>query len=279
MQRSASFVTMTNSTSLSVAMSVFLVLAPGRAADWPSWGGQSPFNRASETEKGLTEWYALGDSKSDPSATKNIKWSAKLGDITGGSPAVSQGRVFIGTKDGRKDILLCLDEQTGRELGRPICSKPDRKVEHRSVCSTPTIERDRLYLVSPYGEALCVNLASWGITNSLSVRRQSSSIPPETTESTARKKPLPNQSFAQRSGRPFSRITLERMNPAMDSAATTVCSVRPPVRSRVTSALHPLFAPHSPRPPHSSTRVSVLAVAGAVGRGSNFIPAVAGKWG
>ena len=142
---------------------LFLSLPASRlfAADWPSWGGQSSFNRASETEKGLPEWYALGDRSSDPAATKNIKWSVKLGDFTGGSPVVSQGRVFIGTKDGSKDILLCLDEQTGQELGRFICRRPANRGEHWGVCSTPTVEGDLLYLVTPYGEALCVNVASW----------------------------------------------------------------------------------------------------------------------
>ena len=33
--------------------------------------------------------------------------------------------------------------------------------EHWGVCSTPTVEGDRLYLVTPYGEAVCVNVASW----------------------------------------------------------------------------------------------------------------------
>ena len=116
---------------------------------------------ASETEKGLPEWYALGGPDYDVAAAKNIKWRAKLGEFSGGSPVVSQGKVYIGTKDGGKDLLLCLDEQTGRELGRFICRKPPRNVEHWGVCSTPTVEGDRLYFVTPYDEAVCVNLASW----------------------------------------------------------------------------------------------------------------------
>ena len=131
------------------------------AADWPSWCGQSSHNMASETEKGLPESYALGGMNFDSAATKNIKWFVKLGDFTGGSPVVSHGRVFIGTKEGREDFLLCLDEQTGRELGRFICRQPTRHIEHWGVCSTPTVEGDRLYLVTPYGEMVCVNVASW----------------------------------------------------------------------------------------------------------------------
>ena len=118
---------------------------------------------ASETEKGLPDWYALGGINFDPAATKNIKWVAKLGGCTCGSPIVSHGRVFIGTQGASSDddILLCLDEQTGRELGRFICRRPHGRGEHWGVCSTPTVEGDRLYLVTPYGEAVCVNVASW----------------------------------------------------------------------------------------------------------------------
>ena len=132
------------------------------AADWPSWGGQPSRNMASATEKGLPDWYALGGMNFDPAAMKNIKWVAKLGGCTCGSPIVSNGRVFIGTQgDSDNDMVPCLDEQKGRELGRFICRRPHGRGEHWGVCSTPTVEGDRLYLVTPYGEAVCVNLASW----------------------------------------------------------------------------------------------------------------------
>jgi hypothetical protein len=139
---------------------------PAFAADWPSWGGQSSRNMASETEKGLPEWYALGGNNFDPAGMKNIKWVAKLGVTTCGSPVVSRGRVFIGTTGEPKsdDSLLCFDEQTGKELGRFICRRPKpskRRMENWGVCSTPTVEGDRIYFVTPYGEAVCVNVASW----------------------------------------------------------------------------------------------------------------------
>jgi len=122
---------------------------------------------ASETEKGLPDWYALGGMNVNPAAMKNIKWVAKLGGRTCGSPVVSHGRVFIGTQaeSSDDDILLCLNEQTGRELGRFICRRPDGRGEHWGLCSTPTVEGDRLYLVMPYGEVVCVNVASWLATH------------------------------------------------------------------------------------------------------------------
>ncbi len=146
-----------------VFLSVILSATSLYAADWPSWGGQSSRNMACETEKGLPGWYALGGIHFDPAAMKNIKWATKLGSFTGGGPIVSRGRVFIGTQDAEAEdgIVLCLDEQTGRELGRFICRRPPGRGEHWGVCSTPTIEADRLYLVTPYGEVECVNVASW----------------------------------------------------------------------------------------------------------------------
>lgn len=147
-----------------VLVFVLMMLAPtdASAADWPAWGGQPSRNMVA-AEKGLPSWFALGGINFDPAATKNVKWFVKLGSCTCGSPVVSQGRVFIGTQgtSSDDDIVLCVDEKTGRELGRFICRRPPGRGEHWGVCSTPPIEGDRMYLVSPYGEALCVNVASW----------------------------------------------------------------------------------------------------------------------
>jgi outer membrane protein assembly factor BamB len=119
---------------------------------------------ASETEKGLPDWYSLGEKNDsggiDLSTTKNIKWAARLGDKTFGSPIVSQGRVFIGTAGATSAdaALLCIDEKTGRELGKFVCGAQG---DNFGVCSTPTVEGDRLYLVTPHADVVCLDLASW----------------------------------------------------------------------------------------------------------------------
>jgi len=122
---------------------------------------------ASETEKGLPDWYSLG-SKTDKgeidfSTTKNIKWVARLGNATHGSPVVSQGKVFIGTagKTASEATVLCFDEQTGHELGRFFCGAAHAKGENFGVCSTPAVLGDHLYFVAPHPEVLCLDLKSW----------------------------------------------------------------------------------------------------------------------
>ena len=97
----------------------------------------------------------------DLRSTKNVKWVAKLGHLTTGSPVVSRGKVFIGTscEDGRDAGFLCLDEETGRLLGCFICPRPRRgNLETWAISSTPTVDDDRLYFVSPYQEAMCIDL-------------------------------------------------------------------------------------------------------------------------
>ncbi|MCX7006048.1 MAG: PQQ-binding-like beta-propeller repeat protein [Kiritimatiellaeota bacterium] len=122
---------------------------------------------ASDNEKGLPSGYTLGvETDNDTinlAATKNIKWVARVGSKTFGSPVVSQGKVFLGTQGtpSTNASIVCLDEQTGNELGRFICRRPQGRGETWGVCSTPTIEGDRLYFVSPYVEAVCVDLNSW----------------------------------------------------------------------------------------------------------------------
>ena len=146
-------------------MSLVVSATAVSAADWPSWGGQPSRNMASETEKGLPDWYSFGKKNVhgdiDLSTSKNVKWVAKLGTRTFGSPVVSQGKVFIGTAgySSADAALLCFDEQTGRTLGKFICGSS--QTDNFGVCSTPTVEGDRLYFVTPDPEVVCLDLASW----------------------------------------------------------------------------------------------------------------------
>jgi len=146
-----------------------VLLAAGAGAvsgkDWPEWCGQPSRNMAANSDQRLPDWADCGLDKDagevDLQSTKNVKWVAKLGRRTTGSPVVSGGRVFIGTNwdDGREACLLCLDEQTGRRLGTFICPKPPRDgLENWAIPSTPTVEGNRLYFVSPHQEVMCIDL-------------------------------------------------------------------------------------------------------------------------
>lgn len=134
--------------------------------DWPEWCGQASRNMSAKSDQKLPDSVDCGAENDagdvDLNSTKNVKWVARLGHLTTGSPVVSGGKVFIGTawEDGKEACFLCLDEETGRLLGTFLCPRPNREnLEKWAISSTPTVEGDRLYFVSPYQEAMCIDLA------------------------------------------------------------------------------------------------------------------------
>ena len=113
----------------------------------------------------------------DISTAKNVKWIAKLGSQTYGNPTVSGGKVFVGTNNtsprnpkvkdnaktgdnGDRGIMLCLDEATGKFLWQLSVPKLKSGIvndwDHLGICSSPTVEGDRVYLVTNRCELLCL---------------------------------------------------------------------------------------------------------------------------
>lgn len=152
----------------------------GYAADWSQFGGSDSRNMMSE-EKGLPESFEPGKKKQDGSGaidlttTRNVKWVAKLGSENYSSPVVANGKVFIGTNDSDMDDprykptgggnLLCLDEATGKLLWRLVVPKlmegkrsEDFDDMHLGICSTATVEGDRVYIVTSRCEVLCLDV-------------------------------------------------------------------------------------------------------------------------
>jgi outer membrane protein assembly factor BamB len=134
--------------------------------DWPEWCGQASRNRIVSSNQRLPDSVDCGELNEAGEVllqtTKNVKWVARIGRRTTGSPVVSRGRVFVGTtwEDGKEACFLCFDEKTGSLLGSFICPRPSSRgdLESWSVSSSPTVEDDRMYFVSPYQEAMCVDL-------------------------------------------------------------------------------------------------------------------------
>lgn len=92
-----------------------LLFAAGAGAvsgkDWPEWCGQPSRNMAAKSDQPLPDWADCGGVNDagalDLQSTKNVKWVAKLGRRTTGSPVVSGGKVFIGTtwEDGMAHLF------------------------------------------------------------------------------------------------------------------------------------------------------------------------------
>ncbi len=139
-----------------------LVVAPVLAADQPQWGERWSRNMVS-AEKNLPARF-------DPRTGKNVKWAVPLGTRSYGTPVIAQGRVFIGTNNyrprsrrhrGDRGVLLCLDEATGKLLWQLVVPKlrmPLADFRGVGICSPPSIEGDRVYILSNRTEVLCLDI-------------------------------------------------------------------------------------------------------------------------
>ena len=132
------------------------------------------------TAKGLPASFEPGKSKgggweTDMSTTRNVKWVARLGSQTYGNPVVSGGRIFVGTNDAsvrdprlrrtRGGAVLCLDEATGKKIWQllvPRFRTKDKKFNYDDmnlgICASPTVDGDRVYVLSSRGEVVCLDV-------------------------------------------------------------------------------------------------------------------------
>jgi len=146
------------------------------AGDWPQWGGRNNRNMVSP-EKNLPESFEADKDKAAAGTAKNVKWIARLGAYAYGNPTVADGRVFVGTNaqtlsaDPRFDysrggLLKCFNEVNGKLLWQ--LPAPERKKlppgtflsqQHLGFCSSPTVDGDRLYIVTGTDDVLCLDVS------------------------------------------------------------------------------------------------------------------------
>jgi outer membrane protein assembly factor BamB len=162
--------------SLILATLALAFAAPcARAQDWPQWGGTQHRNMYSAV-KGLPARFDAGKFKPgteevDLGTTKNVKLVLKLGSQSYGNVTVAGGRIFVGTNNenprnkkhtGDRSIMMCFDEKTGAFLWQLVVPKlASGKVndwENLGLLSSPTVEGDRVYLVTSRCEVMCLDV-------------------------------------------------------------------------------------------------------------------------
>ncbi len=132
------------------------------AHDWPQWGGTPARNNTPLDAKVPTEWNVEDGS--------NIRWSAALGSESYGNPVVANGKVYVGTNNGKGyltryptnvdlGVLLCFNEKDGKFLWQHSSEKlitgrvndwPDQ-----GICCAPLIDGERGWFVTSRGEVVC----------------------------------------------------------------------------------------------------------------------------
>ncbi|NLI00822.1 MAG: PQQ-like beta-propeller repeat protein [Chthonomonadales bacterium] len=114
----------------------------------------------------------------DPASGLNLRWSVPLGGQTHGTPVVVGDRVLIGTNNERPrdsqlrgdcGVLLCLDLRNGALLWQLVVPKvggsPYNDWPGTGLCSAPTVEGDRVYVLSNRNELLCLDMQGMGNGN------------------------------------------------------------------------------------------------------------------
>jgi outer membrane protein assembly factor BamB len=106
----------------------------------------------------------------DPASGSNVLWVADLGTESHATPVIANGRVYVGGNNGRprdarragdRGVLFCLAERTGKLLWQLAIPKLTGDIfldwPRAGICSPPTVESNRVYIVSNRGEALCLD--------------------------------------------------------------------------------------------------------------------------
>ncbi len=147
------------------AIAAMIGLAPALAAagEQPQFG-QGPGRNMVSPEKGLPTSF-------DPATGKNVKWAVKIGRQSYATPIVAGGKVFIGTNNDRprdprltgdRGVLMCLNAADGALAWQLVVPKladdPYKDWPRVGLCSPPTVEGDRVYVVTNRAEVLCLDI-------------------------------------------------------------------------------------------------------------------------
>ena len=130
--------------------------------DWPMWGSTLSRNMVSDATGLPAEW--------DTDTGLNVKWVAALGSTSYGNPVIADGKIFIGTNNdlmrapdvaGDKGIVMAFRESDGKFLWQMVHDKLESGQVNdwpfQGICSSPTVDGDRLYYVSNRGEVVALD--------------------------------------------------------------------------------------------------------------------------
>jgi outer membrane protein assembly factor BamB len=131
--------------------------------DWPQWRGPQRNGVSRETGWAF-QW---------PDDGPKVAWKSKVGLGYSGF-VVGDGRVFtVGHNDG-KDTVFCFNADTGKEVWKhSYDSELGDKYFQGGTTGTPTIDGDKLYWLSRWGDLFCFEAATGKIAWQKNVQKES----------------------------------------------------------------------------------------------------------
>lgn len=122
------------------------------AADWPQWRGPA--------RDGLAPGVKLPDKW--PEKPPEPKWVAPVG-LGYSGPSIADGKVFIMGRIEGNERCLAFDADTGKELWKVEYPEPFQAPDPtagKGPNSTPTVDRDRVYMFGLGGQFHCLDVTS-----------------------------------------------------------------------------------------------------------------------
>jgi outer membrane protein assembly factor BamB len=143
---------MRHSHGVTLALAVAAVAAvhgQGGSGDWPQWRGPNRNGMSRETGL-LREWPAAGPAR---------VWSASNLGAGFGSVAVAGDRVFVQGARNRQSLVTALNRQDGSHVWTKALGPSGNNDRGPGPRSTPTVDGDRLYVLTESGQLACLRAA------------------------------------------------------------------------------------------------------------------------
>ena len=146
--------------ALTATMAVAGPLALGD--DWPQWRG--PDRNGVSNESGLMDSW--------PGGGPPLEWSVSNLGGGYGSMAVSGDRIFLQMTVGRQSAIASLDRTDGRLVWSQALGQGARNGEGHGPRGTPTVDGDRVYVLTETGELACLRVGDGSILWQLNILRE-----------------------------------------------------------------------------------------------------------
>ncbi len=121
------------------------------ADDWPGWRGADRANRSGET--GLFD----GSVSAPANAAPPLVWNADGLGSGYASVAVVDDRIYTTGNFDEGQSVIALDASGGKVVWKTAVTEGPPKHGYDGSRSTPTVDDDRLYVVSSDGKIVCLN--------------------------------------------------------------------------------------------------------------------------
>jgi len=133
---------------LGTVFSLYLTSTVLTASDWPQWRG--PNRDDVSSEQGLLKQW--------PAGGPPLVWKATGAGAGFGGVAVAGGKVFTLGDKGDASFALALDEASGSAVWSTKIGKAGG--DPSGPRSTPTVDGDHLYVLSQFGDLVCLEAAT-----------------------------------------------------------------------------------------------------------------------